>query len=302
MNLSVPEVRVGEPMRCEGLAVFPLYSELPPSRAEYVLAHEAVAAGTAIVREVSPAGSVAELLVENHGDLPCLILEGTELRGSKQTRVLNATVLVGSGSRVRIPVSCVERGRWRDDSPRSGPGSHCPPTLRGLLKGSAHGRRLGLGSCQVAVWAEIRRRHRALGVTSATEDLSAAIETHRERVEEVKQRLPYLSTADGVAVALGGRLAMIDILDKPETLAKVWNRVTEGFALDAIESHDTGREATEREVLGALRHARRIDWHPVEPVGLGEEFRACDDGMIASALFLDEVLLHASVSLARSAL
>ena len=27
MNLSIPEIRVGPPMRCEGLAVFPLYSE-----------------------------------------------------------------------------------------------------------------------------------------------------------------------------------------------------------------------------------------------------------------------------------
>ena len=108
-----------------------------------------------------------------------------------------------------------------------------------------------------------------MGVTSTTEDLSAALETHRERVEQVQKRLPYPVSANGVAVALGGRLVSIDIVDKPVTLEKVWNRVTEGFALDAIETHDTGCEATCTDVLAELRHMRQLGWHPVEPVGSG---------------------------------
>src|SRR5208282_2123034 len=101
MCMTMPDVRVGEPLVYNSLAVFPLFSESATfaeeeNRLDYLLAHEAMAAGTVTVREVSDAGSVPDLLVENNGDLPCLILEGTELRGSKQSRMLNTTALIGT--------------------------------------------------------------------------------------------------------------------------------------------------------------------------------------------------------------
>ena len=43
----------------------------------------------------------------------------------------------------------------------------------------------------------------------------------------------YPAFANGVAVALDGRLVAIDIVDKPATLEKVWNKVTEGFVVQA---------------------------------------------------------------------
>jgi len=134
-------------------------------------------------------------------------------------------------------------------------------------------------------------------VDSTTEDLSAAIEAHRERVAQVQKQIPYPAPANGVAVALNGRLVSIDVLDKATTLEKLWGRVTEGFALDAIETSDTGREATYMEVLAELQRVNLLTWHPVEPVGLGEECRARGDGMLAGALFFGGVLLHGSVSI-----
>jgi len=214
--------------------------------------------------------------------------------------MLNTTALVGGRSEARISVSCVEHGRWRQKSPQSSAGSHCPPSLRALLKGSASSRRRGLGSSQIALWSDIRRRHRAMGVASTTEDLSAALEAHRERVEQVQKRLPYPRSANGVAVALGGRLVSIDLLGSPATLEKVWPQVTEGFALDAIEPRDTGGEVTAREVSAALERMRGLPWQPVEPIGLGDEWRAEDEGMLAGALFFSGAMLHASASFVRA--
>ena len=57
-------------------------------------------------------GSVPDLLVENRGDVRVLFLEGEELIGAKQNRILNTSVLVAAHTKVKIPVSCVERGRW----------------------------------------------------------------------------------------------------------------------------------------------------------------------------------------------
>src|SRR5689334_10631592 len=64
------------------------------------------------VTEVSEAGSVPFLKVANGADQPLLLLDGEELIGAKQNRILNTTVLVAARAEVNIPVSCVEQGRW----------------------------------------------------------------------------------------------------------------------------------------------------------------------------------------------
>ena len=87
---AFPEVQVGDPLRHEALAVFPLYGPAT-SAAEYLLSDEALASGSVTVEEVSEAGSVPTLVVSNQADALVLFLEGEELRGAKQNRVLNSS-------------------------------------------------------------------------------------------------------------------------------------------------------------------------------------------------------------------
>ena len=54
-----------------------------------------------------------ELLVENPLDADVLLYDGEELVGAKQNRILNVSVLAGAHSKLTIPVSCVEQGRWQ---------------------------------------------------------------------------------------------------------------------------------------------------------------------------------------------
>ena len=72
----------------------------------------AEAADRGRIAEVDDEGSMLELRVANLGDLPLLLLDGEQLVGAKQNRILNMTVLAAAPSEVTIPVSCVERGRW----------------------------------------------------------------------------------------------------------------------------------------------------------------------------------------------
>ncbi|MDP9481435.1 MAG: hypothetical protein M3R38_38195 [Actinomycetota bacterium] len=75
----------------------------------------------------------------NGGAIPVLILEGDELIGAKQNRVVNSTVLVAAQSELVLPVSCVERGRWSYHSRAFSSGDRSPPpSLRGLQSRSVH--------------------------------------------------------------------------------------------------------------------------------------------------------------------
>src|SRR5262249_20180263 len=158
---TLPNVRVGDPIRHESLAVFPLFSA-PDRAVEYLLSDEAIHAGSVTVEEISEGGSVPNLLVTNRGDSRVLFLEGEELRGAKQNRVLNTSVLIAAQSKTPIPVSCVEAGRWRYRTRHFvGGGSHSSSKLRHILKKSSYlsmkaGR--GYTSDQTEVWSEVSRQ------------------------------------------------------------------------------------------------------------------------------------------------
>jgi hypothetical protein len=63
-------------------------------------------------------GVVQELLAWIKGDRPVVILEGDTLVGCKQNRVVAHSVVVAPGTRLAVPVGCMERGRWHHETGR----------------------------------------------------------------------------------------------------------------------------------------------------------------------------------------
>ncbi len=104
-------ITLGDPQTYKNINVFPLFSDTNHGL-EYLTLKEAMESGTFLVTEVSEGGTVPELKVINKGEKAVLLLDGEELSGAKQNRVLNATILVGGHTEVIIPVSCTEHGRW----------------------------------------------------------------------------------------------------------------------------------------------------------------------------------------------
>ncbi len=78
---------------------------------------DALAERTMEVTELSAQGHVPELRVKNSGNTPVLILDGEELVGAKQNRIVNVTILLPPLSEIVSPVSCVEAGRWSYSRP-----------------------------------------------------------------------------------------------------------------------------------------------------------------------------------------
>jgi ARG/rhodanese/phosphatase superfamily protein len=299
---NMPEVRVGEPIRHEALAVFPLFS---PNGAgvEYLLSDEAIQAGSVTVEEVSEGGSVPDLLVTNQSDSRVLFIEGEELQGAKQNRVLNTSVLVAAHSKTPIPVSCVEQGRWRYRGRGFSPsGSHSSSKLRRLLKQSVTGSlKAGEGytSDQIGVWKEVTRQMTSLGSSSPTSAMADTYKAYQERLAEFRDRLKYVEGATGVAVAVGKQVVALDLFDKPSTCAKVWDRLLTGVVMDSLESDKVEQIAEVADVESVLLRLRGTAWEPAPAVGEGSEFRCeADPQTHASALVFDEILLHGSVILA----
>src|SRR5262249_16568343 len=153
-----------------------------------------------------------------------LFLEGQELRGAKQNRVLNTSVLIAAKAKTLLPVSCVERGRWRHVSKHfTGSDTYASAKLRAVLKSSVS-RTAGTGgghpSGQGAVWGEVGRQMASLGAESATAAMADTYEAHKPHVEKTIAEVKYAEGAAGLAVAVGGKIVSVDLFDAPATCQK----------------------------------------------------------------------------------
>jgi hypothetical protein len=227
-----------------------------------------------------------------------LFVEGEELTGAKQNRAVATSIMVAGGSQTRIPVCCIQRGKWGYSSRQFIPGSFCPPTLRHLLKRGGDG--IAVVQRQQAVWQEVRRKHQATATRSEHENLSDMLETHRGRVDDLRCRLPYSQGASGIAVTLRGNIVAVDVFDKPVALEQLWDRLVQGIALDSLEFSELGCQADDigepvRLYKDTIRNTR---WQRGKSVGLGEAYRATgDDDTLATALVMDGVPIHVSMSM-----
>jgi hypothetical protein len=291
-----PEIRIGQSVTHPVLTVFALFADAA-SNAEYLLADEAIAAGTTTVEEVNHRGSVPDLLVENKSGSPVLFLEGEELRGAKQNRVLNTSVFIGAASKATIPVSCVEPGRWRYTSRHfASGGSYSSSKLRHILKKSVdRASKTGHGhqSDQGEVWMEVGRQMVSLGSQSPTGAMADTYDSHRVRLAESREQLKYVDGAFGLAVAVGSNLVSVDLFDKSATCRKVWDRLLSGLVLDALESATASDRLDDRNIQEILNSLRDAPWHATAPAGVGEEFRADrGDTWHASVLSFEGTVLH----------
>ena len=93
-HIEMKDIVMGRAKRYRDITVFPLDRKLVE------------------VTEVDAAGSVPELLVINRSKRAVLIIDGEEVVGAKQNRVVNTSLLLPAESTTKIPMSCTEAGRW----------------------------------------------------------------------------------------------------------------------------------------------------------------------------------------------
>lgn len=295
--VAVPSVRVGAPVSSDKLTVFPLYLEAPRAP-RYRLADDALADGSAVVEEVNEGGSVPNLAVNNTGAAPVLFVEGQELRGAKQNRVLNASVLVAANTRTVLPVSCVEQGRWRYVSKQFTSSEYYSSSkMRQVLKKSVtESTTAGRGhtSDQGAVWGEVTRQMRSVGGTSDTMAMADTMTHLKPLIDRTAAEIAYAEGAAGLAIAVGGKVVCVDLFDAPETCRKVWPRVIRGVAADAAEEKGAARVSAD-DVTAALASLQTEPWKQVAAAGAGEEQRSESAKWHGSVLTLDGDLVHGSL-------
>lgn len=296
---ALRNVRIGDAVVHENLAVFPLIVETTIGRG-YLILDEGMSRGTAKVREVSESGHVPELMFVNEGDLAVLLLDGEELRGAKQNRVLNLSILAPSGKTIVIPVSCVEAGRWARSSPEFARSENVLFSKARAKKvhrvSSSMARAAGRISDQGEIWDDIALKDRAFCSSSPTAAMADIYDQLSANVGGYVEAFGSVPGQTGAVFALDGRIAGCELFDHPETLSSLLPKIVRSYALDAMENR--GAKGVLPPPVEAVRdfldEIAGSGMESFPSLGLGEDVRISGNRLAAGALVVDNRVVHLS--------
>jgi hypothetical protein len=292
---SLESLEIGTASSFGELTSFPLLGGAE-RRPDYATLDEAIEQGWLEVREVSAGGSVPELTVANKGDRAVFMLDGEELIGAKQNRVLNLTILAPAGKTLVIPVSCVEQGRWARQSPVMSTSRDTLYAKARLAKmasvSRSYGRRGQAVSDQSALWHAIADKAAGLGVASPTGAMSDIFREHNRRVSDYEHAFQAVEGQCGAIFAIGGRLVGLELFEHPDVLRRMLRKIVRSYALDAIQAAESESMPTVEAAAAFTDEVAqgRIESFPA--VGLGEDIRISGPQVTGAALVADDRVVH----------
>ncbi len=299
---ALKNVRIGEPASYKNLTVFPLLG-ISAREAEYLTLDEALERKCSEVTEVSEGGSVPELKFINSGALPVFLLDGEQLIGAKQNRILNLSIMVAGGKTIIIPVSCVEAGRWRHTSTKfssSKSAYYAEGRARKMAQVSYSMRSMGRRtSDQSKVWENIAAKSSRLGVASETSAMSDIFYHAERQIEDYSRCLSPIEGQSGAVFAIDGKVVGLELFDSAETLKKLFPKLMQSYGLDAIDSDgirlpgkkESGASGDVESFLERVAKAKKEEF---DAVGEGRDVRLSGEHLTGAALVVDKQVIHLS--------
>jgi len=292
-------VRFGKRQSYRNMAVFPVIMEKAPSP-DYLTLDEALQDGAIEITEVDEGGSVPELKVINNSSRNVLILDGEELVGAKQNRVINTTILIGPKRTVVIPVSCVEQGRW------SSRGKNFSSEDR-MMTAKMRTRKLSdvkeslqseenYRSHQGRVWEDVDHALCSFDCFSETSAMSEIYEQKRGDLDEYLKHFKIVENQVGIVVMIDGKVLGGDSFGARETLENVFTKLVTSYALDALEMADRGEKVNSSQAVRQFcKEVQKAKVQTRPSVDLGTDIRLENERVIGSALGYEDQILHLSV-------
>ena len=286
----------GELRRYREVAVLPVFSQ-KASKQDYLTAEKAIREGLVVITEVSAGGSVPELKVINNAELPVLLLDGEELVGAKQNRVLNTTILLKEKSETVIPVSCCEQGRWSSASKNFAASNDLMPAMMRYRKVEGVSANLRSGhryaSQQGEVWNDIKEMQTRVGVDSVTGAMKDVFDARKDHLKDYLEAFPCEKDQKGILVFLNGKVLGFDVVSLSSAYQAFHEKLVRSYTLDVLAV--SGAEKASKDKAAAfIKDAQTCIESRYESVGYGFDYRYEARNIVGSVLAHREEVVHAA--------
>jgi hypothetical protein len=281
----------------------------PINSLEFISLSKAFTEDSIRIEEVSEVGDVNELLFTNLSNKKILILDGDILQGAKQNRVVNTSILIDGNSKLNIPVSCVEQGRWSSRSQFFSPSDEVVNRKTRLDKSmdiydNEPSRKHF--SNQNKVWSNVSMSIDATESHSRTSCYSDIMDSKRDEYKDVMKDFILKDGANGISYFINDNLYGIEIFNRVDVYSDYFQKILNSIAIevDIFKRRNIMSESEslkENKITSIIRdtldeyneNSDKID--SCNAVGLGKEERLLTSTKMYYDLSYQQQTVHQSV-------
>jgi hypothetical protein len=293
-------VSVGELQIHRSMAIVPILAQTEVE-VDYSTLDEAYQEGVITVVEITKEGNVPNLKLLNRGPKMILIVDGEELVGAKQNRIVNVTMLIGANREIIIPVSCVERGRWSYSSDAFfSEGRMMSARLRKGAYSDVHDslkRGRGYYPDQLKVWQNVSEEAFELGIHSGTEAMADTYRGKASAIDEYLKAFTIFPHQVGMVSLVNNKVVGVDSFGRSDTFSKMHRKLVSSYVLEAMGCGEDKSDASslKNRAQEFLDRAKRGKMESHRSVDLGTDVRLEDDQMVGSFLAFERQILHLAI-------
>ena len=230
---------VSGPYVHENLAIFIFHSDERVSAEKiYITLEEGMKKKLVKITE-SKRAEVQQLLVTNKSELPLYLQVGELVRGGKQDRTLQTSLVIPPKTRkVPIPSFCVEQNRWSGGEEFAAAATIAPAKETRIAIQSGD---------QGKVWSSVRSYKSSVrDATGLTASSSSSVNEELDSKEFVTIMGNYVSPLKdapnkfvrpvGLAYAVNGQISTVDVYNSPVLFKKLYPKLLKTAAAEAAAS------------------------------------------------------------------
>jgi hypothetical protein len=288
--------RFGDRQHFENMELFPIFTDLN-GQPEYFTMKEALEKRFLVISEVSQEGSVPELKVINKAEKAIFLLDGEELVGAKQNRVLNTSILLDQKAEIIVPVSCTEQGRWSYTSKEfSDSDTVMSPKLR-MVKSKTVSDTLHdsqeYRSDQGTVWTAIDEMSASANVSSQTGAMRDVYVSRAEDLDKYLKAFSFVSDQKGMLVLINGEISGFDYISYEPAFKVLYGKLLKSYAMEAVlEKKDNAQKPDDKKIKEFIKEASASKEKKYKSVGKGWDHRYEGNKVVGSVLAYRKKVIH----------
>lgn len=231
---------------------------------------------------------------KNDSVTPLILIDGDEITGAMQNRIINDTLLIPAKSTINIPVSCTEHGRWHT----KGEGAESR-TFKPSLYSANHSTRSRKSRAsyeehdyQGEVWDSISEFESRSNFKSMTSALNDSYENLKDKQNDYLSKFHIKDGQNGVIFIVNGEVKGLELFYNHSIYKQYHEKLCRSYIIEAIVEKKSVDNIDRLELMKVLENISQSEFKSKKSIGLGDNLKFSNDFGSGSGLVWEDELIH----------
>ena len=285
--ITIEDIEILNYQSHKNMAIIPI--KTPPSyKFDILTLKKGFELGLAEVKECEHS-TVNTLIVKNNSVTPLLLVDGEEIIGGDQNRIVNATILIAPNSEEKIPVNCTEHGRWAYKSEFKQSEYMANYRTRSAKEKAV---RANLSE-QQAVWDSIEDLEMSRSFSSPTQAMSESYENLKVDLDEFISNFKALDGQTGAVIIIDGEIKGFELFLNSQIYHEYHEKILKSYLID-IDIDDSVFTVNTDVAKNLIEEALSVEYAAKKSNGLEEAFEFENSEGLGTAYLYKDELIHMS--------